>query len=218
MRYVPRPGTENVRGKALSDRSDSSTDLSILKRMGDTRQRAEAWEVFMDRYARLFFHWFRDWGVNPDDMEDVLQDVVLRILKNLKFFDRRRHGSFRAWLKALGHSSWKQLMTEASRQLADRPADPKLVRNWTQIGSKAAETHIIQLFDAWATQELIELAQDNVRRRVSPETWQTYALVTYDQRPVEELRASFGISTEQIYNRIFRVRKMMREELNVLDV
>ena len=36
----------------------SHTDLSLLERMGDSRYRADAWSVFVDRYTELFFTWF----------------------------------------------------------------------------------------------------------------------------------------------------------------
>jgi RNA polymerase sigma-70 factor (ECF subfamily) len=202
----------------LNERNHSQTDLSLLERMGDSRYRADAWAVFVNRYTQLFFFWFRHWGVNIDDMEDVLQDSIVRVFKDLKYFDRRRQGSFRAWLKALAENSWRQLIEDADRQLAARKSISIRVENWRLLSTKIAEDQLLKLFDTWATQELIELAQANVRRRIHQETWQTYAAVTFENRPIEELEATLGIPANTIYSRVFRVRKMLREEMDLLDV
>ncbi|RLT16723.1 MAG: sigma-70 family RNA polymerase sigma factor [Planctomycetota bacterium] len=87
---------------ALNELSHSHTHLSLLDRMGDSRYRADAWSVFIDRYTELFYLWFKHWGVDPHAMEDVLQESMVRILGNIDSFHHNRHGSFRAWLKTVG--------------------------------------------------------------------------------------------------------------------
>jgi DNA-directed RNA polymerase specialized sigma24 family protein len=42
--------------------------------------------------------------------------------------------------------------------------------------------------------------------------------VTFENRPIEELEATLGIPANTIYSRVFRVRKMLREEMDLLDV
>jgi hypothetical protein len=102
--------------------------------------------------------------------------------------------------------------------LAARKSVSIRVENWRLLSTKIAEDQLLKLFDTWATQELIELAQANVRRRIHQETWQTYAAVTFENRPIEELEATLGIPANTIYSRVFRVRKMLREEMDLLDV
>jgi hypothetical protein len=97
----------------VNNRSDQNTDLSLLERLGDSRYRSHAWSEFIDRYTFLIFDWLRRWDVDPHSMEDVLQETLMRILGNIKSFERRQNGSFRAWLKQLltvvGNNSQKML-------------------------------------------------------------------------------------------------------------
>lgn len=201
----------------MNKTSFNQTDLSLLERMGDSRYRTEAWSVFVARYTRLFVNWFRRWGIDPHSMEDVLQETLVRVLSDIKFFERRKHGSFRAWLKTLAHNSWSQLITDTERQLAHRTADPARLQNWAELRSKPAENHLMQLLDELATKELLSMAHSRVRQRVDPQTWLTYQKILIDQMPIGQVADSLQIPASQIYSSIFRVKRMIREELNQLD-
>lgn len=195
----------------------TQTDLSLLERMGDSRYRSRAWKEFLHRYTRLFYAWFRRWGVEPQSMDDVLQETILRVLGNLKSFEHRRHGSFRAWLKTLAHSSWKQLVADTNRQLAQREADPQRSAPWVRLESRMAEESLMLLFDEWATEEILNMAHSRVERRTDPETWATYRMVVLEERPVESLIETSGIAVGTVYSRLFRVRRMLQEEMAELD-
>ena len=202
---------------ALNKTSITQTDLSLLERMGDSRYRTQAWTDFLDRYTRLFFAWFRRWGVDPHTMEDVLQETMIRVLADLKHFEHHKQGSFRAWLRTLAQHSWSQLFKDAERQLAQRGNNTTQAGNWHGLASKAAENHLLDLFNAMATRELLAMAHARVRHRVDEETWKTYNLVAIEHKSVDEVLQSLKITHTQLYNRLFRVRRMLKEELEELD-
>ena len=201
----------------LNEQSFSQTDLSLLERMDDSRFRSRAWKEFLHRYTRLFYAWFHRWGVEPQSMDDVLQETILRVLGNLKSFDHRRHGSFRAWLKTLANSSWKQLVADTTRQLAQRQANPLRAASWLQQESSVAEDSLMLLFDEWATEEILNMAQSRVEQRIDPETWATYRMVVLEERLVESVIEQSGIAAGTVYSRLFRVRRMLQEEMAELD-
>jgi len=203
---------------ALSDDSRYKTDLSLLERMGDSRHRSQAWAIFVDRYTQLFFLWFKHLNVDPHVMEDVLQETMMRVLRNLKYFEHRRQGSFRAWLHLLATHSWLQLMADTERQLAERPpADPgRLAEQWRHMKSPMAEDHLKHLFDAWATEELLSMATARVRRRVGLDVWATYERVTNGQEPVKAVAEAQGLKASQVYDRVSHVKKLLRQEFNDL--
>jgi RNA polymerase sigma factor (sigma-70 family) len=201
----------------LDEQNHSQTDLSLLDRMGDSRYRSDAWAVFVNRYTRLFIVWFRRWGVDPHTMEDVLQETLMRVLSDIKFFERRKHGSFRSWLKTLAHNSWSQLIIDTERQLAQRDIDPARVQNWGLLRTKSAEEHLMKLLDDLANKELLSMAHSRVRLRVDLQTWETYRGVVLEQSAIPDVAATLMIPASQIYSNIFRVRRMLKEELQELD-
>lgn len=185
--------------------------------MGDSRYRSQAWRDYLERYTRLFYAWFRRWGVDPQIMEDALQETMLRVLGNMKSFERQREGSFRAWLKTVAHSSWKELVSDSKRQLGQRDADPVLASQWIYNQSQLSEESLLMLFEEWATEEVLNLACSRVRRRVDPETWETYLRVTLENQSVESVIAQAGIPAGKVYSRLFRVRRMLEEEITDID-
>ena len=202
---------------ALNKLSHSHTHLSLLDRMGDSRYRAEAWPVFVDRYTRLLFDWFKHWSVDPNDMEDVLQESMMRVLGDLKSFHHKQKGSFRAWLKSLAHNSWMQLIEDTQRQMAQRETDPVRARNWGLISTKIAANQLMELFDAWATEEVLILAIGHVRQRSMPEVWETYERISLNREPVAQVALVMKLQPVQVYDRVSHVRKLIRQELAELE-
>lgn len=201
----------------MGDKSTFTTDLSLLERMGDSRFRSQAWLEFLDHYTRLFFSWFRSWGVEPSTMEDVLQETMIRILGDIESFSHQRSGSFRAWMRALARNSWSQIITDTERQRSMLETDVEVFEKLEKLSSRLAKNHLIELFDAMATHEIIDLAHSRVRRQVDTDTWDTYSLITLQHKPVNEALALLKIDPTRLYNRVYRVRKLMKEEMDKLD-
>jgi len=201
----------------MNELPTSATDLSLLEQMKDSRFRQDAWRSFVEKYARLIYSWFHEWEVDPFAMDDVLQDTMIRVLRDLQGFERRRHGSFRAWMKLLARNSWVQVVDDTRRQLVRRKVDASLCGNWIRIRSELAEDSLMNLFDAWATEELVKLAESRVRQRVDQPTWDTYSQIVLLQHSTNEATISLGIELNTLYSRLFRVRRMIREELRKLD-
>ena len=201
----------------MQEKTYTQTDLSLLERMGDSRYRSQAWLDFLDRYTRLFFTWFRQWGVDPACMEDVLQETMVRILGDINRFEHQGSGSFRTWMRTLAHNSWSQLVKDTKRQMAQRQIKAIHPAQIDNLCTKLAERHLMDLFDELATSELIDTAYSYVRRKIDPETWETYFLVNFQNISVEDVMASQNINSTQVYNRIYRVRKLLKEEMEKLD-
>lgn len=194
-----------------------NTDLSLLERMGDSRYRSQAWVEFLERYTRLFFAWFRRWGIDPGMMEDVLQETMIRILGDIQGFEHQKRGSFRAWMRSLARNSWKQMLLDAERSAAKRKLDVPRAKQLGMLQSQAAENDLVELFDVMTTRELLEMAHSRVRLRVDSETWETYGLVAHQQKLIDEVVAMQKITITQVYNRLYRVRKLLKKEMEAID-
>lgn len=201
----------------MIEESRANTNLSLLERLGDSRLRDTAWKEFIGHYSRLFFVWFNEWHVDPFEMEDVLQETLVRVLGSLKSFERQRQGSFRSWLRTIAHHSWRTLSQDSLRHMAQRETNPDRLQNWAGLCSQNAENSLIQLFDSWATEELLSLAQNRVRHRVDEETWATYQKIVLEDVPAKQLIATQNLRANVIYSRVFRVKRMLKAELIALE-
>ncbi len=82
----------------MSNTSESSTDLSLLSRVRDAADH-DAWREFVTRYGRRIFGWCRGWGLQEGDAEDVTQNVLLQVAKQMRNFRYDPTGRCRSWLR-----------------------------------------------------------------------------------------------------------------------
>src|SRR5258707_1236271 len=74
------------------------TSVSLLERLRDSSDEA-AWQRLDDIYRPLIFRWLRrDPGLGAE-AEDVVQEVMHVLVRELPGFERQRNGSFRRWLR-----------------------------------------------------------------------------------------------------------------------
>ena len=74
--------------------STPPTLLARLRRENDPR----AWDRFIDLYSPLLFEWARRNGVPVDDAADLVQNVLVLLIRQMPLFEKRPGGSFRGWL------------------------------------------------------------------------------------------------------------------------
>jgi len=82
-------------------RMDPETSVALLERvrLGDS----EALDVLLRRYVPALRRWARGrlprWARDMADTEDLVQETVIRTLRNLKTFEHRHEGALQAYLR-----------------------------------------------------------------------------------------------------------------------
>jgi RNA polymerase sigma factor (sigma-70 family) len=80
---------------------DPETSVALLERvrLGDS----EALDVLLRRYVPALRRWARGrlprWARDMADTEDLVQETVIRTLRNLKTFEHRHEGALQAYLR-----------------------------------------------------------------------------------------------------------------------
>src|SRR3954469_16800657 len=76
------------------------TSISLLDRL--TAQPTDAdWKRLFDVYSPLLHTWLARAGVPSTDADDLAQDVMLVVFQEVRGFERRGIGAFRAWLRSI---------------------------------------------------------------------------------------------------------------------
>jgi DNA-directed RNA polymerase specialized sigma24 family protein len=89
----------------------NTTSLGLLQRLKQSPADESGWRRLHDLYLPLIRTWL---AVIPDhhEGEDLAQEVMLVLLRELPSFERRRHGSFRSWLRKITinriRASWQE--------------------------------------------------------------------------------------------------------------
>ncbi len=79
----------------------ATTSASLLDRLKAAPSDSPEWQRLHDLYAPLIQFWLaRVLGVR-DEADDLAQEVLVVVVREIPIFDRRRNGSFRAWLRQI---------------------------------------------------------------------------------------------------------------------
>src|SRR5262245_6266972 len=77
---------------------DTQTSLLLRARQGEVA----AWQRLVDLYQPLIRGWLVRQQVRPVDVEDLTQDVLAAVVKDLPRFEHAgRPGAFRSWLRTI---------------------------------------------------------------------------------------------------------------------
>ena len=186
--------------------SPRSSTLLVLRLLACPTD-AAAWDEFVQRYSGIVYEWCRRHHLQDADAQDVTQNVFADLLRGLKGFDRAQ-GRFRSWLYRIvqnGVRDWcrerarrEEKGTESARKLlASQPARLDL------------EARLGEEFDL----ELLEVAEANVRLKVSPHYWDSYRLRCKDGLALKQAREQIGIPVGHVSKYALRVRDMVAGEV-----
>ena len=97
-----------------------TTHLSLLQRAKD-EMGSTTWKDFFDLYSHLIDSWLRRRGLQAQDIEDVRQEVLTVVIRELPNFEHNgRTGAFRAWLRLATANRLRQFWRDSTRR-KDRP-------------------------------------------------------------------------------------------------
>jgi RNA polymerase sigma-70 factor (ECF subfamily) len=136
-----------------------TTSASLLERLRSEPDEAD-WRRLDDLYRPLIRNWLRSDPTLGEEAEDIVQEVMCVLVRELPGFQRQRDGSFRRWLRtvmtnrlgayyrarrnrpqALGASSDESPLT----QLAD--PDSELSRQWDEEHDRYVLRRLMQLIE-----------------------------------------------------------------------
>ena len=104
----------------------NSTHSSLLERLRRPDD-VEAWDRFVRLYTPLLFHWARGAGLRDPDAADLVQDVLVVLVRKLPEFHYDPRKSFRAWLRTVTLNKWRERLRRAPRP---RRKAPRRSTNW----------------------------------------------------------------------------------------
>jgi len=190
----------------------AETPPSLLNRLRTDPGDAAAWRQFDALYRPLLTSWLRRQALQPNDVEDLLQDILTTLVRELPRFQYDpAKGRFRDWLRAILvnrlHAFWRQrqdrpqatgdsgFQVQVLEQLA--APDGELVRQWDQE------------HDRYVVQRFLAL----VRRDFAPNTWQAFERLLAGEKPAE-VAADLGMSVNAVYLARASILKRLREEMS----
>lgn len=187
----------------------AETPVSLLERLR-RQPDSQSWKQFVDVYDPLIRRWLQQHAAPYHDAEDVVQEVMGVIVRELPTFAHDgRPGAFRRWLRtvtmnrlrafwrsrdsravAVGHSDFQQMLNE----LED--PDSGLSRIWD-------DEH-----DRHVTHELLRGLEPSFEAN----TWKAFRAVVMEGKKSAEVASELGISVNAVLLAKSRVLRRLRQE------
>jgi RNA polymerase sigma-70 factor (ECF subfamily) len=178
-----------------------TTSYSLLERLRRPEGDAQAWDRFVALYTELLYRWARSWGLQSADVSDVIQDVLVVLLRELPSYRPSPNARFRSWLWTVTRNRVRSLRRQrfpATELDADETAAPD-----PSAAHEAAEEL------ALLTRRAAELLQNDFQ----PATWKAFWETAVVGRGGQEVAGELGMTVGAVYAARFRVQQRIREEL-----
>lgn len=181
-----------------------TTSIHLLERIRDTDDET-AWRRFVLLYTPTLTRWTRQGGLKSNDGLDVVQDVLVTLVKHLpQFHYDPARGSFRGWLKTL---TFRQIAARRGERTTaaggEREFDPPYVPE-----SPAEEAE----YRAFLVRRALELMKGDFEES----TWRACWEHIVSGRSASEVGRELGLSDGAVYVAKCRVLRRLREELRGL--
>jgi RNA polymerase sigma-70 factor, ECF subfamily len=185
-----------------------STSLSLLVRLKEAGPEATDWQRLQGIYLPLIQRWLRRAPGLRDEADDLAQEVFLVVIRELPRFERRREGSFRAWLRTITANKARTYCKRLDRRrtvgmdrtetFLEQMADPEsdLAREW----DREHDEHVIR--------KLLAAVQSDFNST----TWEAFRRLSLDGLPAARVAEELGMPENAVLLAKSRVVRRLREE------
>jgi RNA polymerase sigma-70 factor (ECF subfamily) len=185
------------------------TSVSLLERLAGSPT-DDDWRRLVELYQPLLRAWMARAGVPSSDTDDLIQEVLLVVFREVGAFERRGEGAFRAWLKTiLVHRMRDFFRSQKYRPIATGDSD--FLRQLDELESP--DSTLSQLWD----REHDEYVAASLLRRVQGDfaagTWQAFRRHVLENEPAARVAEELNLSLNSVLLAKSRVLKRLRQEL-----
>jgi RNA polymerase sigma-70 factor (ECF subfamily) len=169
---------------------------------------SDAWDRLDAIYVRMLKSFLSRQQVSESHVEDIVQDVMVVVLRKLPDFQRQRNGSFRTWLRQIAvnclHEHRRRRRHEASGCGGDDIQEMLL-----QLADPASEmTH---LWNIEHRRHVLRYAVSKAKSVFSSQTWIAFERTALGDEDYANVARDLGISVNAVYIAKSRVVAKLRE-------
>ena len=192
--------------------ADGSTSRSLLA--GARGHDPAAWTRLVALYSPLVAGWCRRWGVAPQDVMDVVQDVFTSVAKSLYHFRKEQpRDTFRGWLATIARNK----VHDYFRRRSDEPSAAGGTEAWMRISqvcdSDCDVSHNEVLTQSDEFSHVLRRALDSIRSEFQERTWQSFWRTVVEGRSAIEVAAELSMQPGAVRVAKSRVLCRLRQEL-----
>jgi len=209
----PEPNVVWVRVSMKSD-DLQPTRHSLVQRIKNLEDQ-ESWQDFFNTYWRLIYTVAARSGLNDAEAQDVVQDTVLTVVKNIQGFrPGAQHGSFRGWL--LQTTRWRIADQQRKRSRAPEPLHAPDETSRTSTAQRVPDPASDDLDAYWESnweRNLMNAALEKVKALADAEDYQLFERHVLQGETAMAVARKFGVAFSRVYLVKYRLSRLLKKEV-----
>lgn len=175
------------------------------------RDAGESWFRFINQYEPMLLAWARKRGLDDTLAQEAVSDVYLKLIEQLPKFVYDPDRRFRSWLRTILEHAIVDMHRRQARMVV--VPNEKMETHWALHSSEHSDPPE-EFFEG--IERRIKLANQIVRAvqgRVNKKTWQAFFRTEVQCVSGVDVARELTLSEGAVYTARFRVRAMLRREL-----
>lgn len=161
------------------------------------------WERLSEIYAPLLARWAARAGVPASDRDDLVQEVLLVVIRRVAEFEHRGPGAFRAWLRSILANKLRKYFEKQRNTTPGFDLD-SLADGNSVLGRQLDAEH-----DAFVVLRVMSLIEHDFE----PRTWAAFRRIVLAGEPAADVARDLNMSLNAVVLARSRVMKRMRQEI-----
>ncbi|MEL6109873.1 MAG: sigma-70 family RNA polymerase sigma factor [Planctomycetota bacterium] len=187
----------------------NETSLSLLHRLQSSPE-TDAWDRLVDLYSPLVRAWLFRYGVQQSDADDLVQEVLLSVSKDIgKFTHGGRAGAFRAWIRAILVNRLRNYW-RARNRMPEAAGESELARKLAELEDPTSE--LSRLWNEEHDEAVLKRLLELVEPQFEPRTWEAFCRVAFEGEHPRDVAAELQISLNAVAIAKSRVLNRLRQE------
>jgi RNA polymerase sigma-70 factor (ECF subfamily) len=185
------------------------TSVSLLERLAGAPT-DDDWRRLLDLYQPLLRAWMARAGVAASDADDLVQEVLLVVFREVGGFEHRGKGAFRSWLRTILANRVRDYF-RGQKYRPTATGDSDFLRRLDELESP--DSALSRLWDREHDQHVAESLMQRVQGDFEPATWQAFRRHVLEGEPAAQVAEALGLSLNSVLLAKSRVLKRLRQEL-----
>ena len=201
-----------ILAKSRSEISMAETSLTLLERLQRDPD-PPAWQRLLDIYAPLIARWLARTPLQAADHDDLVQEVLKIVVQKLPDFQRRREGSFRAWLRVVTANCLKgHWRSEKYRPIATGDSD--FLKKLHEL--EDPQSALAQAWDVEHDRHVVRRLLELIAPQFEPSTVMAFRRVVLDGQKAAQVAADLGMSINAVFLAKSKILRTLRQEMDGL--
>lgn len=186
----------------------NETSISLLNQL--CQSETGAWEKLHRIYGPLIHKWLLKYDVQSSDVDDLTQEVLLAISKDIGSFEHNGHtGAFRAWLKGVLVNRLRNFWRSRDRR-PQAKGGPDIDHRLKDLDDPASQISLIwnKEHDQHVLQSLLTMAEPHFEAT----SWAAFKKLTLEGAEPKVVAKELGITLNAVFIAKSRILSRLRQE------